>query len=108
MLQGLGSRRVFVYRQVVDMRKSFNGLICLVESDLKQDSLSGDVFVFSGKRGNVVKLLYFDRTGYCLFMKRLEKGCFQVGNDGEVEQVTHHQLDLLLDGLSVYCVKMRA
>ena len=104
----LGARRVSVYRQIVDMRKSFNGLMCLVESELKQDCFSGDVFVFSGKRGNVVKLLYLDRTGFCLFMKRLEKGCFQVGHDGELEQVTHKQLELLLDGMSVYCVKLRA
>jgi transposase len=68
--------RVFLYGQPVDMRKSFDGLIALTRRGLGQDPLSGHVFVFVNRRGSYLKALYFDRSGFCLWAKRLEQGQF--------------------------------
>ena len=68
--------RVFLYGQPVDMRKSFDGLVALTRRGLGQDPLSGHVFAFVNRRGNYLKALYFDRSGFCLWAKRLEQGQF--------------------------------
>jgi len=61
-----GRIRVFVYGQPVDLRQSFTGLIGLTRQGLKQDPQSGHLFVFVNRRGNLLKLVYWDRTGFCL------------------------------------------
>ncbi len=66
--------RVFVHGRPVDMRKSFTGLIALTKHALKQDPLSGHLFVFVNRRGDYLKALYWDRSGFCLWAKRLERG----------------------------------
>ena len=58
------------------MRKSFDGLSGLINNELKKNPLSGDVFIFINKRRDRIKLLIWDRTGFWLFYKRLEKGRF--------------------------------
>ena len=68
--------RVFVYGRPVDLRKSFTGLIALAKQGLGQDPLSGHLLVFINRRGNYLKALYWDRTGFCLWAKQLECGCF--------------------------------
>ncbi len=68
--------RVFVYGRPVDMRKSFTGLIALAKQGLGQDPLSGHLLVFIDRRGDYLKALYWDRTGFCLWAKRLERGRF--------------------------------
>ncbi|MDQ7008254.1 MAG: IS66 family insertion sequence element accessory protein TnpB [Acidobacteriota bacterium] len=65
-------RRILAYRDPVDMRKSFDGLVALVKSVLEEDPLSGTLFVFFNRRGNDLKLVTWDRTGFCLFAKLLE------------------------------------
>jgi transposase len=62
-----GVRRILAYTEPVDMRKAFDGLLGVVKGVLEEDPLSGSVFVFANRRGNYVKLLYWDRTGWCLF-----------------------------------------
>lgn len=69
-----GGVRVFVYGQPTDMRKSFDGLYALVRNALSQDPLSGALFVFINRRGTQTKVLYWDRTGFCVWAKRLEQG----------------------------------
>ena len=68
--------RVFVYREPVDMRKAYDTLGALVEGPMKKSLLSGDVFVFIGRRRKRAKALYFDGTGLCLLCKRLSTGHF--------------------------------
>jgi hypothetical protein len=63
-------RRILAYRKPVDLRKSIDGLVGLVKSGLAEDPLSGSLFVFVNRRGNWVKLVSGDRTGWCLFAKR--------------------------------------
>ena len=71
-----GQVRVFVYGQPTDMRKSFDGLYALVKHALGEDPLSGHLFCFINRRGTLVKALYFDRNGWCIWAKRLEQGRF--------------------------------
>jgi transposase len=68
--------RVFLACGVTDMRKKFDGLAVLVQQVLAQNPHSGALFVFRGKRGHLVKLLWFDGQGLCLFSKRLDRGRF--------------------------------
>ena len=67
------------------MRKSFNGLVAVVQNVLGEDPLSDTLFVFFNRRGNYMKLVTWDRTGYCLFAKRLERGRFRLPS-GEAKQ----------------------
>jgi transposase len=66
--------RVWLAAGVTDMRKQFNGLSTLAESVLKQDPYSGHLFVFRGRRGDLVKIIWWDGQGACMFSKRLENG----------------------------------
>lgn len=97
-----GRLRIWLYTQPVDMRKSFDGLSVLVKSMLQEDPLSGQLFVFINRRRTQIKVLYFDRSGYCIWMKRLEQGQFrytQSGVDKQVMSVT--ELTLLLEGIEL-------
>ena len=71
-----GQIRVFLYGRPVDMRKSYDGLYALARHDLKQDPLGGQLFAFVNRAATHVKVLYFDRTGWCIWSKRLECGRF--------------------------------
>jgi transposase len=81
-------------------RKGFDSLSVLAQDVLKQDPFSGAVFCFRGRRGDLVKILYWDGQGFCLFAKRLEKGRFTWPNtkEGSVT-LTPAQLSMLLEGL---------
>ena len=68
--------RIWLAAGVTDMRRGFDGLSAQVQTVLEQQPFSGHVFVFRGRRGDIVKLLWFDGDGLCLFAKRLEKGRF--------------------------------
>ena len=92
-------KRILAYRQPVDMRKSFNGLISLVQNTLSEDPLSGSLYMFINKRGNYVKAVYWDRTGFCLFAKRLERGRFVFPGNAETFELSEQKLRLLLDGI---------
>jgi transposase len=70
------SVRVFAWTKDVDMRKSYEGLHAIVRNDLGHDILRGDLFLFVNRRRNRAKVIFFDGTGLCIFMKRLERGRF--------------------------------
>ena len=91
---------VWLVPGVTDMRKGFNGLSIMAQDVLKQDPFSGAVFCFRGRRGDLVKVLYWDGQGFCLFAKRLEKARFTwpLTKDGSVT-LTPAQLSMLLGGL---------
>ena len=92
--------RVWLAAGVTDMRKGFAGLSALAESVLRQDPYSGHLFVFRGRRGDLIKVIWWDGQGACLFTKRLEKGRFVWPSpaDGKVS-VTPAQLSMLLEGI---------
>lgn len=105
--------RIFVCTLPTDMRKSFDSLAALVQTHLNQDALSGDLFVFRSRRGDRLKLLWWDEDGYGLFYKRLEIGTFvlpvadgkrvEVGTSGLVLRPA--ELAMLLDGVDLSHVK---
>jgi transposase len=84
----------------VDMRKGFNGLSALVADALKADPYSGHLFLFRSKRGDYLKIIYWDGTGLCLFAKKLEQGRFVWPKivDG-VLTLSPAQLSLLIEGI---------
>ena len=92
--------KIWLVAGVMDMRKQFNGLSGLAESILKQDPYSGHLFVFRGRRGDLVKIVWWDGQGACMFSKRLEKGTFiwPSSTEGKVF-VTPAQLSMLLEGI---------
>ena len=81
------------------MRKSFNGLVALVQGVLEEDPLSGCLFVFFNRRGNYMKLVTWDRTGYCLFAKRLERGRFRLPSGDTKQEISERAFRLILDGI---------
>lgn len=99
MLWGIGGRRILFYSTPVDMRKSFTGLVGLTKHVLKEDPLSDSLFVFRNRRGNSIKILFFDRTGFCILAKRLEMGRFECLCREELTELNEQQLKLLMDGI---------
>ena len=68
--------RIWLVAGVTDMRNGFNGLASRVQNTLRDDPFSGHLFIFRGRRGDIIKVLWADRDGLCLFTKRLERGRF--------------------------------
>ena len=108
MLALTASARIYLYRNPCDMRKSFDGLCGVVRSALNTDPLSGSFFVFLNRRCSLLKCLCWDRDGFALWYKRLEKGCFrlpdQCASDGRIDRL---QLTLLLEGVVAEKVSKR-
>jgi transposase len=100
--------RVFVAVAAADLRKGFDGLAQLVRAGIEQDPLSGHFFVFANRRRDRVKILYWDRDGYAVWMKRLEKGTFRWPSPGcgHVEW-TGAELAAMLGGIDLKDTKRR-
>jgi transposase len=100
MLQPPPGTRVFLACGATDMRKGFDGLAALVQMVLAQDPYGGALFLFRGRRGDLVKALWWDGQGLCLCAKRLERGRFvwPQAKDGVVS-LTPAMLSMLLEGI---------
>ena len=92
--------RIWLAAGISDMRRGFYGLSAQVQTVLEQEPYSGHVFVFRGRRGDMIKLLWFDGDGLCLFQKRLERGRFiwPQADSGTVS-LSRAQLSMLLEGI---------
>lgn len=100
MLSWPTSVRVFVYTQPTDMRRSFDRLSAMVQEILFQDPLSGHLFVFVNRKTDRMKVLFWDRSGFCLFYKRLEQGVFHLpSTDQACLEIDTIRLTLILEGL---------
>jgi transposase len=92
--------RVWLAAGVTDMRKGFDGLALRVQEVLKRDPHCGHLFVFRGKRGDLIKLIWHDGQGMCLFAKRLERGRFiWPSTVGDAVNITPAQLGYLFEGI---------
>ncbi len=94
--------KVHIALGATDMRKGMDGLAMLVQGILKQDPFSGHLFAFRGRKANLIKILYWDGTGLCLFSKRMEHGSFPwpaAGEAGDSIRLSPTQLSLLLEGV---------
>jgi transposase len=88
------------------MRRSFDGLAALAEQALERDPLSGHLFVFGSRRGDRIKILYWDKDGYALWYKRLESGTFKFPDgDGRGSEISRADLGLILEGIDIAQVK---
>ena len=105
------SVKIFVATAPVDGRKSFDGLSSLVHATFGQDPLSGHLFVFLNRRRTQVRVLFFDRTGYCIVSKRLEAGTFALAREatagGEHIVVDAGELALMLEGIDLAGTRQR-
>jgi transposase len=109
MLSLPASVRIFLCLDVADMRRGFDGLAAMTSEVVGEDPLSGHLFVFRNRRQDRVKILYWDRDGYALWYKRLEKGTFKFPSvvtrrSGRVE-IKASDLMMLLDGVDLRSVR---
>jgi transposase len=103
--------RIYVAIEPVDIRKAFDGLSAAVREVLRENPLSGHLFVFRNRRGDKLKILFWDRSGYCLFYKRLERGTFRLPVD-VTEAATHlemeaAELSLMFEGIDLRGARRR-
>lgn len=91
---------IWIAAGVTDLRRGFDGLSAIVQTILEQNPFSGHVFVFRGRRGDLIKVLWWDGDGLCLFAKRLERGRFvwPKAENGTVS-LSRAQLSMLLEGI---------
>jgi len=100
--------QIYICREPVDGRKQINTLAVLVESDLGHSPLDGSLYVFINRRRDTVKILYYDRTGFALWRKRLEQERFRwlkwPSSRGS-EAITSRHLEMLLDGFDIFSTR---
>lgn len=103
--------RIYVAAQAVDMRRSFDGLAAATRALIGQDPLSGHLFVFFNRTATLCKVLFWDRSGWCLFAKRLERGTFMLPKelpDGASSvEVDVAELTLILEGIDLRGARRR-
>jgi len=94
--------RIWLYAKPTDMRRSFNGLAAMAKNVIGEDPLSGHVFVYINRRQTQIKILYFDRSGFCIWAKRLEEGRFNYNKSaGEKQALNCTQLKLIIEGIEL-------
>lgn len=98
---------IYLHRKPVDFRKSINGLSALVEQSLQLPVFSGALFVFCNKKRDRIKILYWDKSGFCLWMKRLEEERFKwpIRVSGETLTLSEQEFQWLLQGLDISKIK---
>lgn len=111
MLTLPASVRIYVAAEAMDLRRGFDGLAAATRSVIREDPLSGHLFVFTNRRRNRVKVLVWDRTGYLLLYKRLERGTFHLPTRPEIGR-RHVELDagelgLMLEGMDLRGARRR-
>lgn len=95
---------ILIHKNPVDMRKSINGLSVIVSEELKLDLKTSTLFVFTNRRRTHMKILYFDKSGFALWLKRLESPKFSWPKniDKDVVEISAEDMELLLDGVNVW------
>ncbi len=104
------SVRVYLCTSACDMRKSFDGLHALVTQAMELDALAGHLFVFTNRRRDRIKILYWDRDGFAVWAKRLEEGAYAMPLSGSAEkrrEITAPELSALLSGIDLSQAKRR-
>jgi transposase len=95
--------RIFIQPGITDMRKQINGLSIFVEEEMKEDPMSGHLYMFCNKNRKRLKILYWDRNGFCMWQKRLEQDRFPWPKNGdEVLEIKREELFMLLDGIDFF------
>lgn len=100
-------QRYFVYNGYTDMRKSFDGLCGLVSNDLAKNPTNGDVFIFFNRPLTHVKILFWERDGFALYYKRLERGTYDLPSTDSQAEVSAQVLSFILQGIILSSVKRK-
>jgi transposase len=97
-------KAIYLHRAPVDMRKNINGLSVIVATEMGLDLKSSSLFIFCNRRRTHMKMLYFDRSGFALWLKRLEESKFPWPKDVEqnVIEVSSEDMELMLEGVNVW------
>ncbi len=104
------SRKYHLYRKETDMRKGFDSLCGIIRNELDKQVMDGDAFIFINKPRTHIKLLIWEKGGFTIFYRRLEKGTFEVPSfdlDAKSMQITSDQLNFILQGISLKAIKYR-
>ena len=103
MIIDLSRVRIFVRPGATDLRKAINGLTVMVQENMRQDPFSGNVYMFCNRGRKLLKAVYWDKTGFWLSQKRLEKDQFPWPQDeAEARELTAEQLQMLLAGIDFF------
>ena len=105
-----GQVRIYLYAKDVDMRRSFDGLFAIVQSEFHKDIRQGDLFLFLNRRLDRIKLIYWDGDGAAIWMKRLESGTYQrplLKHSSDQIELDATDLTLLLTGIDLATAKRR-
>jgi len=103
MMLDVSRASIYVRPGVTDMRKAINGLAIIVSEQMAGDPLSGSLFLFCNRYRRIMKCLYWDRNGFCLWQKRLERDRFPWPQTEEAaRQISSEQLQMLLDGIDFW------
>jgi transposase len=106
------SVRVLVCLKPADMRRSLDGLAAMTREILREDPLSGHLFVYFNRRRDRVKILFWDRSGLCLYYKRIEKGVFRISDFDNPKrrrsEIEAAELSLILEGIDLSNARRRA
>jgi transposase len=111
MLSVPSAVKIFLYNDVADLRRGFDGLAAIVQDAMGEDPLSGSLYIFLNRRRNRIKALYWDHDGYAIWYKRLERGRFEMpragSSDGTRLEITASQLSLILEGIELASIRRR-
>ena len=108
MLSLPASVRIFMCLEIADMRRGFDGLAAMTSEVIGEDPLSGHLFVFRNRRQDRVKILYWDRSGFCIWYKLLERGTFHLpAADAPYVEMSSAELSLLLEGIDLAGARRR-
>jgi transposase len=91
--------KVWVYHEPVDLRKSYNSLCGYVEQELYKNARSGDGFVFINRNKTLAKVLWWDRTGWCLLLKKLSAGRFRISGRKDIKELEINNFRMFFDGI---------
>ncbi len=100
--------KIWLYAKPTDMRRSFTGLAAMAKNLIGENPLSGNFFVFINRRQTQLKILYFDRSGFCIWGKRLEEGRFNYNKSaGEKQALSWTELKLIIEGIELKNTRQR-
>ena len=103
MIPDLSAIQIYVRPGVTDMRKQINGLSIIAEEEMELNPGSGNLFLFCSRNRKLLKSIWWDRNGFCLWQKRLEKGKFPWPNtEQQAREISENQLKMLLDGIDFW------
>ena len=103
MIIDLSKFSIYIKPGITDMRKQANGLSLIVEEEMEKDLQAMNIFLFCNRDRKLIKCLYWDKNGFCLWQKRLEKGKHPwLDTEKEAREITYEQLKMLLDGIDFF------